>query len=225
MSLDAFPFLPFLAWLALAPAQESDLLDCLRPVRERILERIERGETPSIAVGVGKAGEVLWEEAFGLADRESGRRATKTTPYPVASLTKSITATGAMILVERGEIDLDAPVSRYLGEDALRIYEGDPDDLTLRRVLTHGGGIPHGWQSYPLDAETPSSKQCIADHAIVAFPPGQEFLYSNFAYGVPQVVIEAVSGKTYAAFLDEALFQPLGMTDGGAAVTREIPTT
>ena len=79
-------------------------------IRANILERVESGEIPSMAVAVSQRGEIIWEEAFGWADRESGIPATPETVYPLGSLSKSITATGIMILVERGVIGLDDPV-------------------------------------------------------------------------------------------------------------------
>ena len=207
------------------PESQVQVPEELALVRAAIEQRVERGTAPSIVVGVGRSGEVLWQEGFGWADETGEIAATPATPYPVASLTKSITATAALVLAERGRLDLDAPVVDYLGEGTLRIYTGTPDGVTLRRLLRHTAGIPHGWVIRPLtDAdETSTSGPEALRYAIVAHPPG-EFLYSNFGYGVAEAVIEAVSGESYGQFLKKTVFDPLGMHDGGPVATREIAT-
>ena len=69
---------------------------------------------PSLAVAVARGGKVLWEQGFGWADREARRLATEHTSYSLASISKPITATGLAVLVERGLVDLDAPIDNYL---------------------------------------------------------------------------------------------------------------
>ena len=186
--------------------------EALEAVRTALRARVENGTVASIAVAVGRGGEPLWVEAFGQADRERGLAATADTPYPVASLTKSMTATAAVILADRGQLDLDAPVSVYLGEDALSVHAGAAADVTLRAVLSMTAGIPHGWLSYAPNATVPAMHAVLRDVVIVAFPPGEEFLYSNYAYALPEVAIERVSGSSFADFMQAALFRPLGMT-------------
>src|SRR5829696_6714092 len=78
--------------------------DAFSNVRSEIIERVRKGELPSVSVGVFKGGRVIWEESFGWADREARRAATPRTPYGLASLGKSITATAVMALVERGRV-------------------------------------------------------------------------------------------------------------------------
>jgi CubicO group peptidase (beta-lactamase class C family) len=80
-------------------------------VRAHIKRLVAEGEVPSMAVAVARDGKIVWEEGFGLADREKNIPATEHTPYPLASISKSLMATGLMVLVERGLIDLDSPIS------------------------------------------------------------------------------------------------------------------
>jgi len=180
-------------------------------MRDRVANLVDGGSSPSISIAVGRAGEILWQESFGWADPEKRVAATPHTPYPIASMTKSMTATAVMSLVEEGRVSLHAPIVQYIGKDAIRIFEGRPEDLTVQRVMTYRAGIPHGWQLYPLEAADglvpPTSQVCMRDHAIVAFPPDDDgFLYSNYAYGVAEILIEAVSGQSYPEFLSERVF-------------------
>ena len=131
---------------ALAPVQTNVAPPTMfETIRAEIVERVGKGEMPSMAVAVSQHGEIIWEEAFGWADRETKTPATPETVYPIGSLAKSITATGVMILVERGVIRLDDPITAFLPEGSLTVYEGQPEAVTVRRVLHMRGGIPHGW--------------------------------------------------------------------------------
>src|SRR5262249_2287361 len=93
---------------ARCPAGEFDA------VRERIRRTLVRDSLPSIAVAVSRDGKVLWEEGFGWADREARIPATEHTMYPLASISKPITATALMILRQRGSLDLDRPINEHL---------------------------------------------------------------------------------------------------------------
>ncbi len=108
---------------------------------------VEKGEIPSIAVAVAKEGEIIWEEAFGFANKDNEIKATPHTIYPIASLSKSLTATGIMVLVERKELDLDDPVGKYLAPAKLTVYEGQAQEATVRRILNMTAGIPHGYET------------------------------------------------------------------------------
>ena len=108
------------------------------PVRSRIEQLVEEDKVPSMAVAVAREGEILWERGFGLADREGGCPATEHTSYALASISKSLTATALMVLVQRQLIDLDAPVNDYLEEIKVRARVGDAGKATVRRVASHG---------------------------------------------------------------------------------------
>ncbi|MBN2147375.1 MAG: beta-lactamase family protein [Anaerolineales bacterium] len=190
---------------------EQDLL----ALRAELLERVNKGDFPSISIGVIKAGAVIWEESIGWADKELQRIATPRTPYGIASLGKSLTATALMLLVQQGKVDLNAPISQYLGDSALTVLAGTPDQVTLRRILNMTAGIPHGLMSffneadmleYPLD-------RLLQNRGMVVFPPGEVYHYSNFSYMILEKVIENISGKSFADCLASSVFTPLAMAD------------
>ena len=182
-------------------------------VRARIEQLVANGEVPSIAVAVAHGGEIVWEEGFGLADRERNVPATEHTPYPLASISKPLTATGLMILVERGLIDLDAPINDYLGEAKLQARVGDAAQATVRRVASHTAGLPLHSQHFYDDEphRPPPMDETIRRYGNLVTAPGERYQYSNLGYGILGYVISRVSGHSYVDFMRQEVFVPLGM--------------
>lgn len=170
-------------------------------------------DVPSLAVGVAMEGEIIWEHGFGLADRENDILASADIPYSLASITKPITATALMVLVERGEVDLDCPIAEYL-DVQLKAHVGDAKDVTLRRLASHTAGLPLHYRFFYEDQNWPPAavEDVIRDYGILITPPGERFNYANLGFGIIERVIEIVSGTSYADFCAEAVFGPLGMT-------------
>ena len=207
-----------LAWVAVAawlgpssPATASE--DRFQRIREKIVAAIDQGVTPSIAVAVSRNDEVLWEEAFGWADRERGIPATPHTMYSLASVTKPMTATAVMILVERGKIDLDRPINDYLGESRLQVRVGKPRDVTVRRVANHTAGLPLHHHFFPSDGPypRPPMEVTIQRYGNVLTEPGKGYEYSNLGYGILEHAIETISKKSFAWFMQDEVFRPLGL--------------
>ncbi len=145
----ALPAIVLLATLALCarpPAARAD--DAFELVRERIRRAIHDTNLPSLSVAVAHNGAIVWEEGFGLADRENRLPATEHTLYSLASISKPITATGLMLLVERGLVDLDKPIDDYLGEAKLHARVGSAADATVRLVANHTSGLPLHYQFF-----------------------------------------------------------------------------
>jgi CubicO group peptidase (beta-lactamase class C family) len=122
-------------------------------LREFVMNDIATGKVPSVSIAVAHNGEVVWAEAFGWADKENGIRAAPNTMYRLASISKPITATAVMRLVDAGLVDLDAPLEEYLGGITLRYYAGTPEAVTVRRVMQHRAGLPAHDQTFYLDEE------------------------------------------------------------------------
>lgn len=201
------------------PGSESPL----RPVREHVLRLVATDSLPSLIVAAYADGRLLWSEAVGKADRQHDRPATLTTPYGLGSLSKSITGTALMQLAERGMIDLDAPVNRYLGDAKVRVLVGNEAELTVRRLLAMRGGIPHYVRNYWLDESPrpPTGDELIRAYGVSVAPPGSRYEYSNLAYGVAERLIERVGGQPYPEYMAQHVFRPLGMKN---ARVRRDPT-
>ena len=117
-------------------------------IAESIQSRLIEWGIPSLAIAVAQHGKIVWEEAFGWADRENRVPATEHTMYSLASISKPITATGVMVLVERGLLDLDRPINDYLSEAKLKAWVGSAADATVRRIANHSSGLPQHYQVF-----------------------------------------------------------------------------
>ena len=172
---------------------------------------MRRGESPSFAVGLVRGAEVEWEEAIGWADRLAQTAATPDTRYAVASVSKSLTATGAMALVGRGRLRLDTSADAVLASGRRRgTWSGS---VSLSQLLDHTSGVPHVWHyEYPDRPTTIVSRaRLIRDNGFLAVPPGRYFLYTNLGYGVVAELMERIEGAPFQQVMEHALLAPLRM--------------
>lgn len=183
--------------------------ECAKFIQEQLAEQAY----PSLAVAVAKEGHILWEQGFGWANRESRIRATEHTAYSLASISKPITTTALMLLQQRGRLELDRPINDYLGEAKLKAPVGDVEGATLRRVANHTSGLPLHYQFFYADEpyRRPEMDETIRRYATLVRAPGERYQYSNLGYGLLDYVISRASGHSYADFMREEIFLPLGM--------------
>lgn len=168
----------------------------------------------SLTMAVGRDGRLLWSRSWGWADKEQRLRATPQTPYILASVSKAITATALFTLVERGAIDLDAPIERYLGGLTLRADGGPARDATVRRVLSHTSGLASFQSVFFADESrrAPRLIDTIRRYGLIVHRPGEKFVYSNLGYSILGHAIATVSGQPLPVFMQREVFEPLGMT-------------
>ncbi len=143
------------------------------------------------------------------------------TLFPVASMSKWVTAFGVMQLVQAGKLDLDAPVSRYLTRWTLPVGEFDPGGVTVRRLLSHTAGLTDalGFGDYGADEQIPSLVASLQQPRassgtaiiVVGQEPGSGWLYSGGGYLIAQLVIEEASGISFSEWMQQSVFDPLGM--------------
>ena len=181
------------------------------PIRQKLQDAAAKDEFASISVAVAIDGRIVWEEAFGYANRESKVRATPQTQYAIASITKPVTATAIMKLVDDGKIDLSQPVVDILGPASIRAHADDASRVTVRSLLNHRSGMAEHNRYYFPGETRPPLDEILRRYAIVAYPVGQKYRYSNIGYAVLESIIERTSGQSYATFLRDSLFTPLRM--------------
>ncbi|MBL8267277.1 serine hydrolase domain-containing protein [Steroidobacter sp.] len=212
--------LRIVAVLMLLSQVEAASADQFEPVREQIRRTMAEQNVVSISVAVASGGRIVWEESFGWADKEARVSATVHTPYSLASVSKPVTATGLMVLVERGRVDLDAPVNRYLGEAKLHAWVGEGDAATVRRVANHTSGLAEHRQFFFANEPyaPPSMDETIRRYANLISAPGEQYRYSNLGYGILDAVIARVSGQSYQDFMQREVFAPLGMNHSSVVV-------
>jgi CubicO group peptidase (beta-lactamase class C family) len=182
---------------------------------DRYLERLVAQEYFSGAVLVAYQGDVILCRGYGLANRERGAPNTSTTRFRLASLTKPLTATAIMLLVERGAIQLHERIGHYLAH-CPPLW----DAITIHHLLTHTSGIPEYSTAPEFQSllNRPWSPDALIDRfrsLPLDFQPGTYSGYSNSGYVLLGKLIEQVAGASYSAFLHEHLFLPLGMTSTG----------
>ena len=206
------------------------------PWKEQIAEAAQaellRSGTPSLQVAVGYDGAVIFERAFGLADVENSVIATAETKYRTASVSKWLTATAAMRLVEQGKLDLDKPVQTYCPQ-----FPKKRRPVSTRQLLTHTSGIRH-YADYDdelaaaktdaerIQVEIRRYRDELGEYTrytdltaplenfkndALTFAPGTDWLYSSFGYRVLGCVLEGASGRSYRTLMDEEVFGPAGM--------------
>ena len=173
--------------------------------------------TPGGAVGVFEKGQLVFNAGYGLANLEDESKITPQHIFHLGSVGKQFTALGLMLLHEDGQLDYDAPIGRYLPE-----LNWTGDSLTVRHLLHHTSGLPDYDENDELyDALLSTSEQptntdlltALADFDTLTNPPGEVFSYSNTGYDLLGVLIERLSGQTYAKFMQARVFGPTGMTD------------
>ena len=197
--------------------------DVFTEIRELIKQKLVEKNVPSITVAVAKDGVTIWEEGFGWADKENRIQADEHTLYSLASITKPITATGLMILKERGKLDLDKPVNDYLGEAKLKAWVGDQKDVTVRRVANHSSGLPLHCQFFYEDEpySPPPFEETLRRYGNIVAVPGERYRYCNLGYGILDYVISRITDKSYPDFIREEVFLPLGMTNAYVNIGEE----
>ncbi len=165
---------------------------------------------PGLTVAIAVDRRLAWTKGFGLADVENAVPAASETMYRLASLSKPMTATAAMQLVEKGRIDLDAPVRRYVPS-----FPEKPWPITTRQLLAHLGGIRHYLPDERFDA---SHRYVSVLEGLDPFKedpllhePGTAFLYSTYGYTLVGAVVQAAAGTPFLDYLRENVWRRAGM--------------
>ncbi|HQY65026.1 MAG TPA: serine hydrolase domain-containing protein, partial [Polyangiaceae bacterium] len=188
----------------------------LGPKLEALVEReMAESHPPSLAVALVVDGKIAHVVVRGEADKKTHRKATRDTLYRVGSITKTFTATALLALRDDGRVGLDDRVDSLLPDFAkVTLAPSDARPITLRQLLTHTSGLPRlgGFDYTRDDRDVPEAEVLAALDTRVARPPGTEYLYSNFGFGIAGLVVARASGKPYRDFLRERIFAPLGMS-------------
>ena len=177
---------------------------------------------PGIVVGVVADQQLVWATGFGFADIATKRPMTPATKFRMASHSKLFTATAIMQLREQGKLRLDDPVSKYLPWFQVKPAGDDDSPITIEQLLGHASGLPREAGPHWTTLEFPTAdevKKLITERQ-AAFPAQVRWKYSNLAYTIAGMVVEQVSGMTWADYLQRNIFDPLGMTS--SSVDRNV---
>ena len=198
-------------WLAICLQASAQTASQSAPaINALITSYVSDHHVPGLSVAVIDRGHVILTQGYGLADVENNVAATADTVYRIASLSKSITATAAMKLVEAGKLDLDAPIQAYCPD-----FPKKPWPITTRELLSHQSGI----RDYRNEEETvntkhySSIKEALTQFANdpLEFEPGTKMKYTSYGYIVLGCVIEGASETIYDRCMHQAIFEPAQM--------------
>jgi CubicO group peptidase (beta-lactamase class C family) len=175
---------------------------------EQLIRREQRDKRlPSLAAAVLRDGELIWQNAVGVADVGADRAATSATQYRLGSITKTFTAAAIMQLRDAGKLDLEDTLDRHV--------EGAAQRPTIRRLLSHASGLQRETQDdswLTLRFAQPDELLETLAGAELVLPSGARFHYSNLAYALLGIVVERTSGMPYKDYVPERLLQPVGLT-------------
>ena len=191
-------------------AQTVELKSLHAELEERVTEAAQRLGVPGVAVGVYANGEEDYVFA-GVTSIENPLEVDAATLFQIGSTTKTYTATLIMILAERGLIDLDAPVRRYVPELRLR-DEKAASTVTVLQLLNHTAGWAGDLNENVGDGDDVRERYlAVLAQADQMSPPGQIASYNNAAVNLAGLVIERVTGTTYETAVKDLLLDPLGL--------------
>ena len=174
-----------------------------------------------ISIAVSNSSGLIWTEGFGLAHKKNRTAFTETTISNVGSVSKLITATAVMSLVEKGLIDLDEPVATYIPEFSPMGIETSDTNITVRMLLNHESGLESdAFHNFFLGYETPDDFPYSYQRAVedvnqigVVRKPYEIFSYCNLGYSLLGVIVERIWGKSFQESVKELVFDPLEMMD------------
>ncbi len=183
---------------------------------------------PALSAALAVDGELAWVGAVGYADIETQTPATPETIFRIGSTSKAITGTTLARLVERGEMDLDAPLSNYLAELPNAAWA----NITPRQLASHSSGLPHykdngdklgQYQTISMDRHYDDVRDSLAlfDESPLLFEPGTDFFYSSLGTILLGAVLSEVAGMPYRELVQREVIGPAAMTSTFPASDRD----
>jgi len=209
-----------------------------------IQKYVDHHELAGIAVTVARKGKTIYQEMFGMMDIEQQKPMRLDAIYRIASMSKPITSVALMMLYEEGYFHLNTPVSKFIPEfDKMVVYQGEDQEpaplerpVTFRHLFTHTSGLVYGFNpNDPLDQRLNemwrrmdqaggrmTAQELVSELVKIplAFQPGTKWRY-GINIEVLGYIVELISGQSLADYLQERIFEPLGMKDTGFFVPQE----
>ncbi|KQC07485.1 MAG: hypothetical protein APR54_06010 [Candidatus Cloacimonas sp. SDB] len=207
---------------------EQDILKGLRPavylpgneVTYNIEDRMKHWNVPAVSLVVIDDMEIAYSGAFGIKRMGDSTLIDVNTLFQAASISKPVSAVGAMTLACKNELNIDVDVNQ-LFQDWQLPYEDYEQRVTIRRILSHSAGLSvGGFTGYESEDNLPSILEIIEGRTPANSPavriiaqPNTKFMYSGGGYQVLQKILEDVTGKSFTKIMQENVFQPLNMTN------------
>jgi CubicO group peptidase (beta-lactamase class C family) len=203
------------------PMSQSEALASLNAFATRLAE----ADRFSGVIAVAKHRQILFEKAWGLADRDQKRAVTLDTPFLFASQGKMFTAVAVLQLVAAGKVRLDDPIGKYLEDYPNKEVA---TNVTVRHLLTHQGGTGEMGILEPQDTANRATVRSIADiiklngNRPPAFEPGSKWDYSNYGFVLLGALVEKVTRQDYYHYVESHVFRPAGMAHTSYPLREEM---
>jgi CubicO group peptidase (beta-lactamase class C family) len=195
--------------------------DTKSAARTAILKALADNDAPSASVVLIDRGQVVWAEAFGVIDKLTRVAPGTDTMFGIGSVSKMISTIATMILVDRQKVDLDAPLTRYVSD--FRMASPDYTRITVRMLLSHSSGFPgteyrNSTTEVPVAGYARQTQETLAT-ARLKHAPGEMAVYCNDGFAMIELVVTAVTGKSYVQFVQDEILTPLAMDHSGFTLT------
>ncbi len=189
-------------------------------VNHKVDSTIKANDIPSLSIGIVDEGKLSYFKGFGSYERGSAQTVDETSIYQIGSDTKKLTALIVKSLVLEGKLDMDASITKYLGNDLSADAKERLREITLRNLLRHTSGIPYRAPSNNrVDGDAMlieyTEKDLLTDlnELTLQFEPGSQFGYSNLGYAIVGYICERVSSQAYAALLEKYIVDKYGLAN------------
>jgi CubicO group peptidase (beta-lactamase class C family) len=205
----------------IAFAQQNDDV-ALAAYFDKILSEQYKSDEPGATVLVSRHGQIIYANAFGMANLETNTPMQTNHVFWIASIGKQFTAVAILQLMEQGKLSLQDKITKFIPD-----YPTQGNTITIEHLLTHTSGIPtySGMEDpekvFAFDC-TPNEVIDFFKHLPMRFIPGTKWEYSNSNYFLLGYIIEIITGKTYGEYIEENFFKPLDMTNSLFASTKKI---
>lgn len=190
---------------------------------------LKEHNVPGMAIAIIKNDQVIIKKGYGFSDAALGIKVDTQTGFNIGSISKMFTAWGIMKMVEDGKLDLDAPYSDYTKDWKLPASEFDVNKVTIRNLLQHTAGLSvHGYNGYESRKELSSITESLSgtsreeEAVTLIMEPESKWQYSGGGYTILQLVIEKISGETFADYMQKNIFKPLKMKHTSFNIDKEI---
>src|SRR6267142_3269171 len=208
--LSAIALLGLVVVLRPVPRAQTPGDRAFETLAELVTAKMREYHVPGVALGVVRGGRTD-VRGFGVTSIEDGLPITADTIFPLASISKTVTATSMMRLVEQGRVNLGAPVRRYLPDFRVE-DEAASRDVTIWHLLTHTSGWEGQLGAVERGDETLTRFVAGLSTNMQLAPPGAAWSYNNAGFGVAGRVIEVVTGKTFSDAVSDQVFRPIGLS-------------
>ena len=200
--------------ISLTLAQKAATVDysaLINEYRELIKTELPKNNIVGLSIALIDKNGIIWAEGFGYENLKDSIKASENSVYRIGSVTKLFTATALMQLSEKGKLDLDKPVTKYVPELNIKSLYGSIDEITTRLILTHQSGFPSDMFGVNSGRESYKNVVNYLNEQYTAFPPDYMRIYSNIGYCFLGYEIEKVSKSGYADYINRNIFARVGM--------------